>query len=158
MTNRSISDFPLYPECQLRGAARCSPSALSSAGPLFSALGVYPDQVGVSGVCPARIGTVNLRSAAFARSPLATRDSLARRSFSGGGPLSPTIPAPRATAALRVVPPPTVTTTSSIHCRRADIFELHCTNSLFLPSSLMLETENSQLRTPPAIWGTIGDS
>ena len=56
----------------------------------------------------------------FSDSPLATRlprailakgHSLARRSFSGGGPLIPIIPAPLATAALRVVPASIVTTT-----------------------------------------------
>jgi len=45
---------------------------------------------------------------------------LARRSFSAGGPLTLAIPAPWATAALRVVPAPTFTTTSRIHCRHAD--------------------------------------
>jgi len=45
-------------------------------------------------------------------SPLATSHSA----------LIPIIPAPLATAALRVVPAPIVTTTSSIHCRRADNF------------------------------------
>ena len=37
-------------------------------------------------------------------------------------PLSSIIPAPWATATLRVVPAPTFTTTSRIHCRRADNF------------------------------------
>ena len=37
-------------------------------------------------------------------------------------PLTPPIPAPLATAALRVVPTPIFTTTPSIHCRRADNF------------------------------------
>ena len=46
---------------------------------------------------------------------LAKGHSLARRSFSGGGPLIPIIPAPLATAALRVVPASIVTTTSRTH-------------------------------------------
>jgi len=37
-------------------------------------------------------------------------------------PLTPLIPAPLATAALRVVPAPIFTTTLRIHCRRADNF------------------------------------
>jgi len=71
-------------------------------------------------------------SSSFCCSPLAcppqlqrgraTRHSLARRSLSGGGPLIPIISAPLATAALQVVPTPIFTTTSSIHCRRADNF------------------------------------
>ncbi len=48
---------------------------------------------------------VSFLPAAFSRSSLATRHS----------PLSPIIPAPLATAALRVVPAPIFTTTSSIH-------------------------------------------
>ena len=62
---------------------------------------------------------------AFSGSPLATRlpatasaeegHSLARRSFSGGGPLTPIIPEPLATAALRVVPASIFTTTLRTH-------------------------------------------
>ncbi len=58
---------------------------------------------------------VKLFSVAFPRSPRVTRHSLARRSFSGGGPPTPIIPAPLATAALRVVPAPIFTTTSRSH-------------------------------------------
>jgi len=48
---------------------------------------------------------VSFHSAAFSGSPLATRHS----------PLTPIIPAPLATPALRVVPAPIVATTSRIH-------------------------------------------
>ncbi len=88
MTNCSISKFP---------PARCSRSALSSASPLFP----VPS---VTGLIPS-----------FSRSPLTCPPKLQRRRATSHSPLSPTIPAPLATAALRVVPAPIVTTTSSIH-------------------------------------------
>ncbi len=69
----------------------------------------------VSGACPGPVGAVNPFSVALPR-------SLARRSFSGGGPLTPTIPAPLATAAPRVVPPPIFTTTLRIHVGAPTIF------------------------------------
>ncbi len=81
MTNRPISEMLLLGPISV---------PFSSSVP-----GVYPDPVGV----------VNLFSAAFSGSPLATHHS----------PLTPTIPAPSATAALRVVPAPIFTTISSIH-------------------------------------------
>ena len=56
-----------------------------------------------------------LLAARLPRAISAKGHSPARRSFSGGGSLTPIIPAPLATAALRVVPAPTFTTTSSTH-------------------------------------------
>jgi len=69
--------------------------------------------------------SANRKKVALSRLPrLATRlpravsargHSLARRSFSAGGPLTSVIPAPVSTATLRVVPAPIFTTTSRIH-------------------------------------------
>ena len=49
------------------------------------------------------------------RSPLATRLPAAASAEEGHSPLTPIIPAPLATAALRVVPAPIFTTTASTH-------------------------------------------
>src|SRR5208337_2070160 len=94
----------------------CSLSVLPS-----SPLCVYPDRVGVSGACPDPVGMVNLLPAAFSFSPLVCpacpelRGERSPRRATPHSPLTPIIPPPLATAALRVVPAPIFTTTLRIH-------------------------------------------
>jgi hypothetical protein len=112
-----------------------SPVRPSPGASLFSALSV-------PGACPAcpellgdPVGMASSLSAVFSCSPLATRHSPPSSVIPGGSnrlenlapncklsavncrlsPLSPIIPAPLATAALRVVPVPIFTTTLRIH-------------------------------------------
>src|SRR5208337_4461303 len=85
--------FPLLTQKQGGGGCLFSLSDLPSSVP-----GTRPDPVGLSGACPDPVGMARRFCSAF--------------SFS---PLSPIIPAPLATAALRVVPAPICTTTSRIH-------------------------------------------
>src|SRR5208337_4200421 len=108
--------FPLLTHKQGGGVYLCSLSVLPS-----SPLCVYPDRVGVSGACPDPVGMVNLLPAAFSFSPLvhpACSELPGKRSprrATPHSPLTPIIPAPLATAALRVVPAPIFTTTLRIH-------------------------------------------
>jgi len=102
--------FPLLTQKQGGGVYLCSLSVLPSL-----VLGVYPGPVGVPGACPDPVGMVHRCCSAFSFSPLATRWPAEASAEEGHSPLTPIIPAPLATAALRVVPAPIFTTTSRIH-------------------------------------------
>jgi len=95
--------FPLLTQKEGGGGYLFSLSDLPSSVP-----GVRPDPVGVSPVA-------RRFCSALSFSPLATRSPAAASAEEGHSPLSPIIPAPLATAALRVVPAPICTTTSRIH-------------------------------------------
>src|SRR5208282_6337273 len=116
--------------CAISGRPRPSPALKSPLSPIIP---VHPRNSPVSSIIPVHTqkqggGALKMLSATgdqrsgskknvalspvFSGSPLATRYSA----------LIPIIPALLATATLRVVPAPIFTTTSSIHCRRADNF------------------------------------
>src|SRR5208283_4635249 len=131
------------------GVYLCSLSVLPS-----SPLCVYPDRVGVSGACPDPVGMVNLLPAAFSFSPLvhpACSELPGKRSprrATPHSPLTPIIPAPLATAALRVVPAPIFTTTLSTHVGAPTIlFRERTTASQQFPDRRAMLSSNCALLT-----------
>ena len=134
--------FPLLTHKQGGGVYLCSLSVLPS-----SPLCVYPDRVGVSSV-------VRRSCSAFSFSPLVhpacpeLRGERSPRRATPHLPLTPIIPAPLATAALRVVPAPIFTTTSSIHVGAPTIlFRERTTASQQFPDRRAMLSSNCALLT-----------
>jgi hypothetical protein len=161
--------FPLHTQKQGGGWYLSSPSVLPS-----SALGVYLDPVGVSSVgrrscsafsfsplplCALRVrgrsrhgrdGESSFLSdlSLATRLPSLSRASRGALSAKGHWSLTPMIPAPLATAALRVVPAPIFTTTSRIHVGAPTIlFRQRTTASQQFPDRRAMLSSNWALLT-----------
>ena len=101
--------FPLHTQKQGGRGYLFSLSILPS-----SALGVYPGPVGVSSVVRCSCSAVSFSPPVYPACP-ELRGERSPRKATRHSSLTPVILAPLATAALRVVPAPIFTTTSSIH-------------------------------------------
>src|SRR5208337_2486888 len=161
--------IPVHTQKQGGGGYICSlfvlPSSVPGARPACPEL--LGDPVGVSGACPGPVGMVSPLPP-FSFSPLATRHSRPSSVIPGGSnrlenlapnctlsavncrlsPLSPIIPAPLATAALRVVPAPICTTTLRIHVGAPTIlFRERTTASQQFPDRRAMPSSNCALST-----------
>src|SRR5208283_2537817 len=122
--------------CAISERPTLSPFVAPSLFPMLSpTIPVHPRTAPVSPIIPARLSRARPRDTQKqgggvhfpvhhsppslpllpSRSPLATRLPAAASAEEGHSPLTPIIPAPLATAALRVVPAPIFTTTASTH-------------------------------------------